>query len=130
MVLPHEALIDNSRRYFSQLLLFAAGREPDEGEYPAFGEREGFSPPASGLALLRLSSHFRRTPFDSEPFLPFKPIGRGIASLGYRWKIGDRAATERLSKLFSRVIDGRFEESNRRLQQYSSFNLSDLGYPT
>ncbi|MDG6079099.1 hypothetical protein E3U23_07830 [Erythrobacter litoralis] len=128
LVLPQEALARKLEAYFDQLVLHATGRLPDIHTPMPDRTRIGASPPASGLPLLRLSSHFRRTPVDNDPFMPFEPIGNLLASLGYRWKIGERAAAHRIDEAMSAATENRYAASNANIQRYCPFDLAELGY--
>ena len=75
-----------------------------------------------------MSSHFRRTPIDNDPFLPIKPVGRLLAGLGYRWKIGERAAERRIDEAMSAATEKRYGASNANIQRYCPFDLAELGY--
>ena len=128
LVLPQEALARKPKAYFDQLILHATGKLPGTDVPMPDLTPIGASPPASGLPLLRWSSHFRRTPVDNDPFLPIEPVGNFLASLAYRWKVGNQVATKRINDAMSAATRNRYAASNSATQRYCPFDLADLGY--
>jgi len=86
------------------------------------------------VPVIRRINHFRKNDFDHEPMIDFGPLGwiayRAVNKFS-RSTLGNRIGRE--SKPVSRYVKerftGRYAESNRRLQEYSSADLTKLGYP-
>ncbi|WP_251567086.1 hypothetical protein [Erythrobacter sp. 3-20A1M] len=128
LVLPQEVLARDPDAFFEALVRFATGNAPPAGVSISRAKRAGGSPPASGLPILRFASHFRRSPMDNDPVLPFKPLGSALMSLGYRWTLGNERATRILRSQVNEQVRGRFGSSNARVQRFCPFALEELGY--
>lgn len=128
LVLPQEALARSPGRYFERLIVFATGNLVDAGVEPPDRTRIGASPPASGLPLLRFSSHFRRLPMNHDPVIPWEWFGWLLAAVSYRWTLGNHRARKRIDDIVGTASTGLYGQSNKELQRFCPFDLSSLGY--
>lgn len=128
LVLPLEALLKDPQSYFEKLIYFAFGRRAKFPGRKPDSEKVGASPPPGGLPLLRWSSHFRETPLNSEPFIRWERAGSLLASLAYRWPMRNTRVEDDIRDAIANVDTGKYGDSNKRLQRFSPFNLTELGY--
>lgn len=128
LVLPQEILFANPPAYMRALVEFATSSPPPpDMEIPA-RRGVGKSPPASGIPLLRLASHFRRTPLNTDPIVRWETLGRMLFSAAYRWSWGEPKAGKAMQAEAQAVVRNHFGPSNDRLQRFCPFDLSELGY--
>ena len=127
-VLPQELLAHDRAGYLQALMTFVSDVPEINGADLPTGKREGVSPPASGLWLMRLGNHFLPGPLNPNATSRLRPIGRALHSIARRWKIGDRKARAHLDRAIAQRLKGRFGASNRRLQAFCPVALAPLGY--
>lgn len=130
IVLPQEALLRERDLYFEELIKFVTGAPPPPSISISATPPSAKSPPASGIFLLRLASHFLRTPVNTDPVIPAEPIGKVLLAAGYRWKLGNKRADKVLRAEIAEMVRGRFRADNDRLQRYCPFDLAQYGYET
>ncbi len=128
LVLPQELLRHKKQEYLERLFAFAGiTGTPTIAELEQANAR-GVSPRASGLALIRFSNRLRQTTFNPAPRPSTERIGGAIQALGYRWKLGSESAEARMKAVINEVLGDRYCASNARLQQFTPFDLRELGY--
>ncbi len=128
LVLPQELLRRRKQDYLENLFAFAGISDtPTVAELEQANAR-GVSPRASGLPLIRFSNRLRQTTFNPAPKPSTEKIGGAIQALGYRWKLGSESAEARMKAAISEVLGNRYRASNARLQQFTPFDLRELGY--
>ncbi len=131
MVHPMELLIRDPKAIVRGLrALTGVQTDADKVDYSnaTYGAKEFVVP------VIRRINHFRKNDFDHEPMIDFGPLGwiayRAVNKFS-RSTLGKRIGGK--SKPVSRYVKerfaGRYAESNRRLQEYSSADLAKLGYP-
>ena len=128
LVLPQELLAADRQAYVRYLVRFASGN--NEADIPEADDRprEGVSPPASGIGLLRAANLFRDGPLNPNAIRSMRPVGNILHRAAYRWTWGEKAAHRELADTISRHISGRFAASNHILQAYCPVNLAHYGY--
>lgn len=128
LVLPQE-LLKKDRSKFLRLLFDFAGVETDHADDDLkTAPAAGVSPPASGLAIIRFANTFRPSVFNPSPPSLMNHFGHALQSVGYRWKIGQREAEQKMKREIKELLEGRFRESNAKLQQFAPVDLGSLGY--
>ena len=106
LVLPQE-LLRKDRGAFLQLLFDFAGADLSQADpgiltAPAAGK----SPPASGVRLLCAANGMRDTPISPASKTVLTGLGNALQALGYRWKIGEEAASRRMKSEISAIDSG------------------------
>ena len=127
LVLPQELMAKDRQAWLGHLFRFATGNEA-----PALAvddrPREGVSPPASGMGLLRAANLFREGPLNPNAMTSLGWAGTLLHRAAYKWKLGDKAAQAHLKSVIAAHFSGQFGETNRLLQGYCPVDLSALGY--
>lgn len=128
LVLPQELMAADRKAWLGHLFRFVTGGEaPDELSLDG-RPREGVSPPASGMRLLRTANLFRAGPLSPNAIRPLGWLGTLLHRAAYKWKLGDAAAQKRLKDAISAHFAGQFGATNRLLQDYCPVDLAALGY--
>ncbi len=128
LVLPQE-LLARDRAHYLRLLCAHVGLEQSEAELELGAvSASGVSPPASGVALLRMSSPMRPGPFNPRSSGILDPLGNLLERAAYRWTWGKARADARMNDAVAAKLTGHFGASNARLQQYAPVDLAALGY--
>lgn len=128
LVLPQELLARDRQAFLVHLFRFATGAEFGGDLAVDERPREGISPPASGMFLLRGGNLFCDGPLNPNAIRSLEWLGRLMHRAAYRWTVGERAAQDRLKRTISAHMTGKFGESNRVLQRYCPLDLAQLGY--
>lgn len=128
LILPQELLASDRAQYLRLLCNHVGLAQSDvELELGAVSAR-GVSPPASGVALLRMSSPLRPGPFNPRTSSILDPLGNLAERAAYRWKWGKARADQRMKEAVKAKLAGRYGASNSRLQKFTPVDLGTLGY--
>ena len=128
LVLPQEWLLQDRTAWLAALAGFA-GLEPGAlAQCGADNQRDGWSPPVSGLWLTRVSNLFRQVPLNPGAVTAFAGVGHALHALAYRWKFAEGTARARLDRAIAEHVPAVFAESNGALQRFCPVDLAPLGY--
>lgn len=128
LVLPQELLAKDRTAWLSHLFRFLHGADFAGDISLDDRPREGVSPPASGIPLLRAANIFRAGTMNPNAIRSLGWLGTALNSIAYRWKLGDVSARKRMRATIARHFSGKFGASNRALQPYCPVDLAQLGY--
>lgn len=128
LVLPQELMAKDRQAWLGHLFRFVTGMDLP-GDLSVDGRpREGVSPPASGMGLLRAANLFREGPLNPNAIRSLGWLGTLLHRAAYKWKLGDSAAQKHLRDVIAAHFAGQFGETNRLLQGYCPVDLVALGY--
>lgn len=128
LVLPQELMARDRQAWLGHLFRFLTGATFEGDLSIEDRPREGVSPPASGMPLLRTANLFREGPLNPNAVRAMRSLGDFLHRMAYQWKLGDKAARKKLADAISGRLSGQFGESNRILQGYCPVDLAPLGY--
>ena len=128
LVLPQELMAKDRQAWLGHLFRFATGEDFSGDLSVDARPREGVSPPASGMALLRTANLFRKGPLSPNAATSLGWLGTLLHRAAYKWKLGDKAAQKHLKDVIAAHFAGQFGETNRLLQGYCPVDLATLGY--
>ncbi len=128
LVLPQELLARDRQTWLGHLFRFVTGAEFGGDLAVDERPREGVSPPASGMFLLRAGNLFCDGPLNPNAVRSLEWLGSLMHRAAYRWTLGEKGAQERLKRAISAHMSGKFGETNRLLQRYCPVDLALLGY--
>jgi len=128
MVLPQELLARDRPTYVDHIMRFAGGKGFGTDIKIEDRPREGVSPPASGVWLLRAGNLFKSGPMNPNAIRSLHGLGSALHSAAYRWTWGKNAAKIKMGAIIAQHLEGKYGESNRRLQTYCPVDLAGLGY--
>lgn len=128
LVLPQELLARDRKAYAGHIFRHATGADLPDDLAVDDRPREGVSPPASGMWLLRTANLFRAGPLSPNAVTSLSGVGQLLHRAAYRWTWGEKAAHKQLMDSISAHMAGKFGASNTVLQQYCPVDLRALGY--
>ena len=127
LVLPHELLLRDPRRFLEALFEFATGTVPTEIWLPEM-RKVGRSPPPGATDLIRFSNRLRQTVLNPGAPRITRPAGEVLFRAAYRYPF----SSARQSAQWQRTIDPLlppYREANRDLQRFCPVPLGAFRYP-
>lgn len=128
LVLPQELLSRDRFLFLSYLWRFSGGENVPDGLTNDDRPREGVSPPASGMPLLRTANLFRKGPLNPNAITSLNWLGDTLHRGAYHWRIGQKASQQKTVDTIKQNYAGKFAQSNKVLQRYCPVDLGELGY--
>jgi hypothetical protein len=128
LVLTQETLQRDPDEFLRRLCVFCGVENGAERVSMGDKDKQGVSPPASGLPVLRLANRFRGGPANPEMRGGLKPLGDLLEKAAYRQTLLFRGERERLEAAVRARFASGFAASNGRLQQFATCDLQALGY--
>jgi hypothetical protein len=128
LVLTQETLQREPDEFLRRLCVFCGVENGAERIAMGEKDKQGVSPPASGLPVLRLANRFRGGVVNPEMRGALKPLGDLLEKAAYRQTWLFRDQRERLDGAVKSRFAGAYAESNARLQQFAACDLRALGY--